>query len=76
MIYPVTVQCQNGGVRMLNIEVEYLCVHITILTSVLGWDDVDVYDVIVMDVCCVCTWRGVMIMFDIPGGGNRVVKEF
>ena len=47
-----------------------------ILIMTLRWDDVDVYEVIVMDVCCVCTWRGVMIMFDIPGGGNRVVKEF
>ena len=28
------------------------------------------------DVCCVRTWRGLVTLLDIPGGGNRVVKEF
>ena len=26
--------------------------------------------------CCVCSWVGALTLSDVPGGANRVVKEF
>ena len=42
---------------------------------ILRWDDVGVDDVIVM-MYVVYVHGGAMAMLDIPGGGNRVFKEF
>ena len=45
---------------------------ILMLIMTLRWDDVDVDNVIMIDVCCVCTWE-CSDLLDIPGKGRRLI---